>query len=835
MKQETVDSGKALEGIQNKFRLFRQLLDKNNQALMVISDLEEKSQGDYLFDMNYIASSLQELRKWVKDIIENMILLGGDKYLPLRESYAGIDDEVESILPGRRPIREDAYVVSFDEIDKDRSYSVGGKNAQLGELKTKLKMPVPDGFAITAWAYKRFIENGDLQEKISELIDTLNPKSYQDLIRVSSEIRRLFLETPVSEDVAGEIFKACERLSKNNSGCSLAFRSSALGEDTQFSFAGRYTSFLNVKQEEMLDKYREVLASKFTPKAIYYLFSQGLSEFQLAMSVGCVKMVDAAASGVMYSRDPTDPNNGNILINSIYGLGSRIVDGTVNPDIFCVSREDGRVTDSRITVKQSREVMNPDGGIMEEPVPESEKLKPSVNDEQLKELSELASGIEQYYGSPQDIEWAIDREGRIALLQTRPLRMMRRRESEVKFDPDGLEVICSQGISVCPGAGCGKVYLVKGPDDLVNVPKGAVLTAAHPFPGLITVLDKISALVTEVGGAASHIATIAREFNLPAIAGAECVSDIENGMPVTVDATAGRIYKGIHKDLIASRKTDDLFEDSEIFDLLYSLLAKIAPLHLLNPSTPDFKLENCSTFHDLTRYCHQKSMEEMFTGAKEFAGRRKISCVLNSELPLEMNIIYLDQDPAVIVRKRQINDDDFASDPMQGLWEGIKKEGWHAAQPANFKSFASSMTPESNRKKKSGFSQNSYAILSKEYMIVSLRMGYHFTTIEAMVTDEPNKNYIRMQYKEGGAVLEKRVRRIKLIMDLLNNMGFEHHSGGDFLDSILSYSGREETRNKLMLLGRITMMTKQLDMALSNDQIAEWYYQDFLKQLGLDK
>ena len=263
--------------------------------------------------------------------------------------------------------------------------------------------------------------------------------------------------------------------------------------------------------------------------------------------------------------------------------------------------------------------------------------------------------------------------------------------------------------------------------------------------------------------------------------------------------------------------------------------AKIAPLHLLNPFTPDFKLENCSTFHDLTRYCHQKSMEEMFTGAKEFAGRRKISCVLNSELPLEMNIIYLDQDPAVIVRKRQINDDDFASDPMQGLWEGIKKEGWHAAQPANFKSFASSMTPESNRKKKSGFSQNSYAILSKEYMIVSLRMGYHFTTIEAMVTDEPNKNYIRMQYKEGGAVLEKRVRRIKLIMDLLNNMGFEHHSGGDFLDSILSYSGREETRNKLMLLGRITMMTKQLDMALSNDQIAEWYYQDFLKQLGLDK
>ncbi|MBC8277606.1 MAG: hypothetical protein H8E46_05195, partial [FCB group bacterium] len=662
VKPENDDTGAALVDIQNKFRLFRQLLDKNNQALMVIGDLEEKSQGEYLFDMNYIASSLQELRNWVKDIIENMILLGGDKYLPLKESYTSIDDSVESILPGRRPIREDSYVVNFNEIDKDRSYSVGGKNAQLGELKTKLKLPVPDGFAITAWAYKRFIENGGLQEKISQHIDTLNPKSFQDLVRVSEEIRKLFIETPVSDDVADEIHKACRVISKSNSGCSLAFRSSALGEDTQFSFAGRYTSFLNVKKEEMLDKYREVLASKFTPKAIYYLFSHGLSEFQLAMSVGCVKMVDAAAAGVIYTRDPTNPKNGNILINSIFGLGSRIVDGSVNSDLFRVSREDGAVIDRRMALKETREVIDPDGGVKTEPVPEEQKLTSSLSDAQLQKLGEYAKKIEQYYGSPQDIEWAIGQDGKIFLLQTRPLRLMRRREPGIHFDPEGLEVICSQGISVCPGAGAGEVFLVRGPDDLEKVPKGAVLTAAHPFPGLITVLDRVNALVTEVGGAASHIATIAREFNLPAIAGAECISEIKNGLPVTVDATAGIVYKGIHQDLIASRKSDfDIFEDSEIFDLLYNLLAKIAPLHLLNPSAPDFKLANCSTFHDLTRYCHQKSMEEMFTGAREFAGRRKISCKLKSDLPLRLNIIYLDQDPRLIAKKREIEESDFAS------------------------------------------------------------------------------------------------------------------------------------------------------------------------------
>ena len=131
------------------------------------------------------------------------------------------------------------------------------------------------------------------------------------------------------------------------------------------------------------------------------------------------------------------------------------------------------------------------------------------------------------------------------------------------------------------------------------------------------------------------------------------------------------------------------------------------------------------------------------------------------------------------------------------------------------------------------FSEKSFAILSDEYMILSLRMGYHFSTIEAMVTEQENKNYIRLEFKDGGATIERRIRRIRLLTEILAKAGFENYSKGDFLDSRLSYQDAESTKNALFLLGRLTVLTKQLDMALSNDAIAKWYTNDFLKKLGM--
>ena len=824
----------TLQSIQDKFKSFRSLLDKNNQVLKIISDMEEKSQGEYLFDMNYISKSLIEVRAGIREIIEDMISLGGDEYLPLRERFLSIDDEIEKILPGNRPIEKDEYTLPFEKIGRDRVNSVGSKNAQLGEMSATLGLPVPAGFAISAWAYKRFIDANDLQARISKRIAMVDIKRYDDLVKVSDETRAMIQASPVPDDLEKAILNSYDELARRSSGERFALRSSAIGEDTQFSFAGQYASFLNVRNEEIIEKYREVIASKFTPKAIYYFLSHGLTESQLAMSVGCVAMVDAAASGVLYTKDPVQPNDGCMLINAIYGLGKYLVDGTLTPDTFRVSRDDGSVKESVVSTKTVRLMVNREGGTIEEEVPESERNVPSIGENLLNQLAQYALKIEEHYGCPQDIEWAVDRSGKLFLLQTRPLRIMDQKE-DIDIDTSSLKTLFKGGITVCPGAGGGPVFHAKSAADLPKVPEGAVLVARNPFPGLITVLDKVNALLTEVGGVASHMATIAREYRLPTLAGVKDTHDIPSGKEITVDATGAAIYEGVNRELIEARRPEyELFDDTDIFAILEELLTKISPLKLIRPSAPDFLPQNCRTFHDITRYCHQQAMEEMFSGSREMAGKHRVSCRLKSDIPLNVDIIYLDKDPSYFKKSRFVLEDEISSIPMEALWNGVKQEGWPKTTPrADFKGMMTVISSGVSAGGRADFSENSYAILSEEYMIISLRMGYHFTTMESMCTDEPSKNYIRMQYKEGGASQDRRVRRIKLIMDILSKLGFEHRTKGDFLDTMVVYDSREGIIEKLKALGRITMMTKQLDMALSNDAVAQWYTEDFMKKLGL--
>ena len=826
--QADQDADPSLRAVQAKFRHFLALLDQNNLALKTMSDMEEKAQGEYLFDLNYIRASLAQVRAGVGEIIEHMIGLGGDRYGVLRERLAAIDAEVNQILPGNRPIAKDEFTIPFDRIGRERAFSVGSKNAQLGEMKSALKLPVPEGFAVSAWAYKYFVDANDLQGRISRLLESLHLKSYDDLRRVSEQIQEMVCQSPVPEDLVAALRRSLAWLQARAPSGRIALRSSAIGEDSQFSFAGQYASFLNVRGDELVDRYRQVLAGKFTPKAIYYFLSHALTESELAMSVVGMAMVDAAVSGVIYTRDPVRPDDDCLLVSSIYGLGKYLVDGTITPDVFRLGRGDRAVREVQVARKPVRLVLREQGGTLEEAVPAAEQEAPSLQPEQLATLAGFALQVEAHYGCAQDIEWAIDLAGRPFLLQTRPLRLLK--APAPVPDVSRLPALLRGGTTVCPGAGAGRVFQAASPQDLPWVPEAAVVVAPHPFPGLITVMGRVRALVTGVGGVASHLATLAREYRIPTLAGLPAALELAPGLPVTVDAANAVIYAGIHPDLAAARRPDSgLFEDTAIIALLQALLAKISPLHLLHPADPEFVPENCRTWHDLTRFAHQKAMEEMFAGARKLEQGR-IGLRLRSEIPLQVNLVDLDQGLQNSQRRGWITEEELASEPMRAFWNGLKFEGWPQRPPApDFKGLISIM----GKADQVEFSENNFAMLSKEYMILSLGMGYHVTSVEAMATAEPSKNYIRMQFKAGGASLDRRLRRIKLITDLLARMGFENLSRGDFLDTMLSYQDRQGILEQLFRLGRLTMMTKQLDMALSNDALAQWYTEDFLKRLGL--
>ena len=825
----------ALRNIQAKFQDFLALLEKNNQILKIISDMEEKSQGEYLLDIVYVKTNLDEVRSSMRELVERLISLGGDDFAPLRDRCAAIDAEVARELPGSRQIERDAFAIPFDQVGRDRAFSVGGKNAQLGEM-TNLGLPVPAGFAISAWAYKHFLDANDLQARINRLLDSLDIKSYEELVQVGEKIQAMITSGAIPDDLADAIRQEHAALVERSGASRFAVRSSALGEDTQFSFAGQYATYLNVRSEEVVDRYRQVLASKFSPKAIYYFLSHDMTESELAMGVGCLAMVDAAASGVTYTRDPVAGQDECVLINAVFGLGKYLVDGTLTPDVFKVDRQSGRVVASELADKPERLVLDEGGGTIAEPVPASERQSPSIGPEHVSMLTEFALKLEEHYGEPQDIEWAIDRDGRLFLLQTRPLRVLRPKTTGVEPDVASLTAIVSGGTTVCPGAGGGPVHHARTTDDLSAIPDGAVLVAPNPFAGLITVMSKASAIVVETGGVASHMATIAREFRVPTLAGVACAGDLPAGEPVTVDATGATIYRGNHEDLIAARRPDyELFEDVDIFQLLERVLAKVSPLTLLSPSDPDFVPENCRTFHDVTRFAHQKAMEAMFSTGAQMEGKDRIGLALEGEIPLPVRIIYIDQDPSEVVRRRSVRDDAIASTPMQAFWDGIKTEGWPApARGMSVKGFASVLATTMTQPESDTMSEMSFALLSKEYMILSLNLGYHFTTVEAMCSPDPSRNYIRMQVKAGGAAIDRRTRRIRLITDILSRLGFENASKGDFLDTKLAYEPSEAIAEKLRHLGRLAMMTKQLDMALSSDSITEWYTGDYIKKLGLD-
>ncbi len=826
------DSHEALKSVKEKFNLFLKLLDKNNHVLEIMSDMEEKAQGEYLFDITYILNSLKDIRDGVQDIIHCMVTLGGERYCILRERFEEIDGVINTVLPGRQPIVEDDFAVPFDRLNRTRAYSVGSKNAQLGEMKAVLHMPVPEGFAITARAYKRFLDANDLQARIERRIDHLDIKNHNDLVRVSGEIREMIMSSPVPEELQREIVKSYRALASRASSGRISMRSSAIGEDTLFSFAGQYASYLNIGEEGLIDHYREILASKFTPQAIYYFLSHSLSEAELAMSVGCVSMIDAASSGVMYTRDPLHPADDVILINSIYGLGKYLVNGMLTPDLFRVSRRDRTVIASEIARKPVCLTVNPDGGTIEEEVAVWNQDEPSLTEEQVLQLAEYAVRLEDHYRRPQDVEWAIDRTGRIFLLQSRPLQIFEPARETAPLDTSSFEALYTGGTTVSPGAGSGPVYHVSSVRDVPDVPDGAVMVAPMPFPGLILAMGKISALVTRVGGLASHMATIAREYHLPTLAGVGEAEKLPVGKMVTVDATGGAIYAGRHDRVVEARRPKiDIFEDSSIHRVLDRVLDLVSPLRLLHPSDEDFIPENCVTFHDITRYAHQKAMEEMFQSAREMGGREKIGIKFKSGLPIDINIISIDREIGAS-GKGSITEKDLESEPMKAFWKGVKKEGW-PSRPWIVERTPVKGTHRSDNERHV-YSESSFAVLSREYMLLSLAMGYHFTSIEAMCTDSPAKNYISMQYKEGGASLDRRIRRIKLLVKILSHLGFVQHRTGDFLHSILSYQERERIEEKLYMLGRLTIMTKQLDMALSSDAVTDWYTRDFMKKLGLE-
>ncbi len=830
---------KIKELFREKYSYFQRVLQSNNHVLSLMADIEEKLSGEYLFDSAYIEKTVKSISDGVEDIIKNINFLSDNKYQILEKIYKEICEKIEKILTRRIEIPEIDYVISIEKLTKDSLNIAGGKIAHLAELRNELKVNTPEGFVITSFAFIKFLETANLKDKISEIINSIDINKIEDLEKGSKEIQELIINAEIPTEIENAIKIAYQELcNKIDKKCNVSIRSSAIHEDSDFSFAGQYSSYLNVPEHLIPYYYKKVVASLFNKRAIFYYKTKGFSEAEMAMAVGVLRMVNAKAGGVIYSKNPNDPERENIIISAIRGIGKLIVDGTVTPETYVISRFPEMKILEKMPGKQKKMLICKEEGDLEEiPLPDRSSQF-ALNEKEIIYLANTALQVENYYGSPQDIEWAIDEDGTIFILQARPLRITEKRaESKVVLPTriKGYNILLEGGVTACRGVGYGKAFVLQHEEELQNFPEGAVLVAKHTDPKYVVVMNKASAIITDVGSPTGHMASLSREYNVPTLIDVERATKIiKNGQEITVDATHCVIYEGKVDELIeAHKKVKEPFKDTILFKTLEKVVKHIVPLTLIDPTSPDFKPENCKTFHDITRFCHEMVMHEMFTMWDKYDSEHHAVPLLAG---IPIGILILDIEGGLKEGVKKATPEDILSIPFKAILKGMTCMEWPGPPPVDTRGFLQMIAhtasiPEEQLRETA---KKSFCVLTKNYMNFSIRLGYHFSQIEAYAGENINDNYIKFFLKGGGAAADRRLRRIWMTSEILKKMGFRVKIKEDITDAIITKYSTPEIEKRLEILGRLTAYTKQLDMVLFNDIVAQMYKEEFINKYVKD-
>jgi pyruvate,water dikinase len=859
-KRGVEENNKSL--LKKRFKSFERLLSEINTFHKLVADMEEKLSGKSLIGWDYIDYNLNNITTCVEKIIYRLNEISGNKYTNLLDRFDEINSNIEGLLKRKREIPASRYIIPFDEITREMTYNLGLKNANLGEIRNRLKIPTPDGFAISSFAFKRFMEHNNLHEKINKTLSNLQGDNLEVLNHVSQEIRGEIIDAEIPNLVEREILNAflglCNRQGQK---VMVAIRSSALLEDGDFSFAGQYSTFLNVPSNLILMKYKEVLASLFAPRAIFYYKTKGLHENDMVMPVGVLAMIDAKAAGVIYTKDPNNPNEETLMISAVQGLGEYITEGEVTPHTYILSRHPNlHIIGKKIPQQNSMLVCRPTGELEEVPLSGEMKVKPCMSDKEINILADYAISIEEHYKSPQDIEWAIGKDNRLYILQTRPLVIhpqpsytiyFAKEDYILKMQPPVTQakdhaiepayshiecnrILLDKGVVASKGIGFGKVYIVKRYEDLKYFPEGAILVAKHTSPKFVTVMNKANAIITDFGGATGHMSTLAREFQVPTIVDTEDATEtLKNGQEITVDAINCTIYEGIVNELTGfSRKREEPFKGTQIFKNLERVLKWIVPLNLVDSEDEGFKPESCQTFHDLTRFCHETVMREMFNvfnGAD--TSSKKVSNTHRLVTPLPLDIHLIDLDGGIKGSQRELRPENISSVPFNAFFKGLTAMKWAQERSLDLKGFMSviSRTATTREIELNKMSEKSFCFISEKYMNFSLRLGYHFSIVEAYIGESINDNYIRFSFKGGGSSIDRRLRRVRFITEILKKMDFNVKVIKDVIDAIATKYKKSNLEEKLETLGKLTAYTNRLDVTMSNNGVTDRYIEEFIK------
>ncbi|MBI5585032.1 MAG: pyruvate, phosphate dikinase, partial [Deltaproteobacteria bacterium] len=555
--------------------------------------------------------------------------------------------------------------------------------------------------------------------------------------------------------------------------------------------------------------YKQVVASKYSSSALSYRMHHGLDDRETPMAVLVIEMIQPRLSGVLYTADPISDDRDSIRVSAIHGLGDALVGGDTSPQ-----------STYRINKKAFR-ILDVFRGKTEEGVSAS----PSSNEGFLRELWESARQLENHFQRPLDIEWALDQSDRLFLLQVRPLLVV---PEAVEKSPDPARdypdhpLLIESGRCAAGGVVAGRVLVLKGgrqEDSLLQIEPDTILVAPTASTLLTPWVGKVKGIITDIGGIASHLASVAREFGVPALFDTQtATATLKDGEEITLWASRSRVYRGVVEELVRSmRPVKRPIFASPAHLRMQRLLDLVSPLNLTDPHSLTFGPEGCQTVHDIIRFCHETSVGEMFRFG-EVIDREHNAVRLKVGIPIEL--LALDLGGGLrpgLTTCSEVTAHDVASVPFRALWRGLTHPGINWSRSVGAQSFISLMVGGTHQQS-NPLSGASYAFLSGDYLNLNARFGYHFATVDALCGEDSEHNYIKLHFVGGAGSYFGRSLRVQYMVTVLARLGFETNFKGDLIEASLARLDHSAIAQRLDQLGRLLGASRLLDLAINSLQ-----------------
>ncbi len=823
------------------FGRFENIIQQNNAAMGIIADMGGKTGGEYLFDKKYLIDSVKQIEELVRRSAYDLNFITGNQYLPIYGAVERLAKKLEGILAGKIALYKKKPVYYQNEIDEFMEDIVGYKAYNLSRIHNLAKANVPSGFVVAIVGFRNYLAYNNLFEKIEELIEAYREEK-MSVEAVSHAIRLLILGGDIPPELRREILSAAERICENNpESWYYSVRSSAMGEGGDFSFAGLHDSFLNVPYDELISSFKKTLASLYNQASLEYRKKMNLFPMEMAMAVLVQGMVKSRAAGVLYTVDPNEPERRECILSASWGLGNVVVEGQGQVDTLRVSRVAPHlIIEQKIGSKTWIVAPRKIGSARK--VPTELQNEPCLTSPEAASIVEASLILERYFKLPLDVEWSLDEGGKLWILQARPINIPRSRglhKSKLKGVLKEHRILLQgRGEIAYRSIGAGPVWIVKDSNDLSQFPSGGVLVSSFGPPWLAKAIPRASAVVTDIGSATGHMATVAREFRVPTLVDTAIATKVlRPGQEVTVDAEEKVIYEGRISELLRYKLLQpETFETTYEFQLLRRLLRRIAPLSLTDPEAPNFNAEGCQTFHDIMRFVHEKAIRALAQIGKhprsllKQGGKR-----LKSDLPL--NLVLIDVGGGFtkdVGRGVYIDPDQINSFPMKALWQGLNSPQAWSTEPiaVDFKDLMSSLTrTQSAEIAGNALTEVNLAVIDANYVNLSLRLGYHFTAVDAGVGPLIENNFISFRFIGGVTDITQRSRRADLLMSILEENDFRVEISGDLVIARAIHLTREQMKDHLYLIGRLIGFARQLDVLLKHDSDVEIYFEKFMNEI----